>query len=425
MNNEMYEEEGLSILELLKLIWKRKILVGIITGVFFIVFILFVVLVYNPSKRTYSATFELTSSTTTIDDKGYNSTTAYPSGKTFNYKSITSKNSISSVLNDSKYSKLNVDSMVNGTQISTSNGKYTITVVSAKKGNATLYKEYIETLVDNALVIFDSDIDSIDYEAQLDSFNDYYVYSSSISFIQEKVDELVENYKELTKSYTENTVVEGKTLKAYQTEVESYFKNNSLNSLNAEATANHYVVNSEKYNKNRVANVLGLQKEYDETIDELNALIDLYENNLKPNGTSGDSFTKLIDQITELKANSIKIKSLALSSYDYDVETKMYYSSVTFVENKNFNDRVIEVYNKLKEFYSKYENNVKTIYKDQTSVSYDKNSIITESGTKSIYVVAALGLIGGLVIASVVALIIEVPKYKKEKEAEKNTAKAE
>ncbi|MCI5583294.1 MAG: hypothetical protein MR357_06240 [Anaeroplasma sp.] len=418
MEDELIEDDGISIAELLKLIWKRKFLVLITTIIFVLVFILSVTLFINPSKRYYTTSFDLKTAAIVVDeDDDKVRMDTYPSGKTFNYKNIISLDNISTVLNSKDlYSKLDADYLYNTISITQHNATYyTITINSAKKGNIYVYNSFIEDLLNIEKNNIANDINSIDCDSQFNNYDDYNMYSILAQSLEENLITLIGYYDMLIEKYSNNYIINGRTLQSYKNEVEVYYYSNVLSALKGEAITNHYVKNVDLYNDTRLNLVAGIQNDFDETSNALNGLLDLYENRLTSTGIYGEPFNELIQNITELKIKCIEIKNYALMAYDYDVETKAFVYSGSYVENDDFDNRFLNNYNIVKDFYSDYEENLKGIYNEQTIVSFSLNSVISEQGTISLYIVAILGLVCGVCVGSVIALILEVPSYNEEK----------
>ena len=412
------EDEGVSLGEIFHTIWKRKILLGIITVVTTVILVLLVAFIYNPSKKVYESRFEL-------NFAGSDSNT-YPTGRTFNYKNIVSKEKIQKVIDsDKKYSFLDAEKIIENNNITISrenndnDNAYVITIKGLRKGNTNLYRSFVSDLVNLTYAEIENDINQINYVNELDIYNTYKTYDQSLVFLQNQFEGLNEKYNALLSEYKDSYVVNGRNLKSYVTEIDAYFSTSNFSSLLSIANKNNYVFNIDEYNKYVESESISLEKTYFENKSRINNLKDTYDE-LSKNGNYGESLKSIGDLIAELvDENSIienKLKDMGyyLNGNEFIINN----SNVSPTVNQEFNMNVQKSYNKLHDFYQVYEDNVKEIYHNKTNLSFEKNSIIEENGTISLAIVVVGGIVIGLILGGVIILIIEHNKPSNNEEKE-------
>lgn len=412
------EDEGVSLGEIFHTIWKRKILLGIITVVTTVILVLLVAFIYNPSKKVYESRFEL-------NFAGSDSNT-YPTGRTFNYKNIVSKEKIQKVIDsDKKYSFLDAEKIIENNNITISrenndnDNAYVITIKGLRKGNTNLYRSFVSDLVNLTYAEIENDINKINYVNELDIYNTYKTYDQSLVFLQNQFEGLNEKYNALLSEYKDSYVVNGRNLKSYVTEIDAYFSTSNFSSLLSIANKNNYVFNIDEYNKYVESESISLEKTYFENKSRINNLKDTYDE-LSKNGNYGESLKSIGDLIAELvDENSIienKLKDMGyyLNGNEFIINN----SNVSPTVNQEFNMNVQKSYNKLHDFYQVYEDNVKEIYHNKTNLSFEKNSIIEENGTISLAIVVVGGIVIGLILGGVIILIIEHNKPSNNEEKE-------
>lgn len=411
------KEDGIDLGDIFKILWKRKILVAIVTGVVLILSLILILFVYNPRKAVYTATMEFSFSGSENEK--------YPSGKAFIYKDIVSIENLEKVIaSDERYSIFNAEdlfkknkisiSLVNsedGTENMYSENIYSIVVKKVGCKDESLIADFIADLMNQAYLDVVSDITSIDYVSSVDKYQDYQVYETAISFLQKQKAFLEESYTSLISSYSPSYMVNGKSLQQYKDEIDIYFSTVSLDLMLVEAETNHYILDTDAYLPYVKNEILRLQKTINENEmviislrSELNTLIQMYGNI-----TSGDPFSGFNNRIAELVEENTRL------SQQLQILEGLRDSATV---NPAFENTLNQVYQQIRDFISQLEKNVQDIDVSHIRLLYSTNSIVEESGGLSILVSCGLGLVAGLVIAFACALITEYILNKKDSSEE-------
>lgn len=403
------KEDGISLGDIFKILWKRKILIAIITGAVLILSLLLILFVYNPRKSVYTATVEFNFNGSE-DEK-------YPSGRTFIYKNIVSKESLEKVIaSDEKYAVFDAEDLYKKDKISISlvssedstENTYTIVVRDIGHKDERLVADFVEALMNQAYAEVVSDISNIDYVSSVDKYQDYQVYETAISFLQKQKAFLEDTYTALISDYSPSYVVNGKSLQQYKDEVDIYFSTVSLDLMLIEVETNHYILNTDAYLPYVKNEILRLQKTINENKmviealqTELSTLIQMYGNTI----TSGDPFSSFNNRIAELVEENTRLNR-QLNTLEGFINS----ASV----NPTFENALNQVYHQIREYVLQLEHNVQDIDISHIRLLYSTNAIVEESGGLSILISCVLGLVAGLVIACACGWITEYFVNKKE-----------
>mgnify|MGYP002515755187 FL=1 len=202
-----------------------------------------------------------------------------------------------------------------------------------------------------------------------------------------------------------------KTLKEYLSDVEIYFDNNKIDSLKSELDANGYVKDS-SYLETIVLRRDLLIKEKEENVKKIEALT-LQLKNLVNDVYSGSSLNPSYEsfntQIAELTTTNVELDSQIELLNKYINES----GNVSVSNKLAFEAKLDNYYRALVEFTNTYRSVVQSTYKENSNVDYHYNSVVILEGSVKTLYVAILGLVGGFVVASVIILIMDLPKYKK------------
>ena len=251
---EISQNDGLSLLDIIKLIWKRKILVSIITLIVLIISLLLILFWYNPNNATYQSDFELTFSGSDQD--------IYPTGKKFNYRDIVSLDRLNKIKqSNSKYSKINIDKLYDENNIRISrlassdttkiSNNYSIVIADSGINDEKVIKDFISDLlkdVTNEIIV---DVNSISYTYNFSEVDNYSLYTDVLNFLIYQKDIIINAYENLILTYGESYSIDGTTLNAKLSTINNTIKNLSLDGLLSIAEQNRYVIDSqdvENYN---------------------------------------------------------------------------------------------------------------------------------------------------------------------------------
>lgn len=407
---EISQNDGLSLLDIIKLIWKRKILVGIITLIVLIISLLLILFWYNPNNATYQADFELTFSGSDQD--------IYPTGKKFNYRDIVSLDRLNKIKqSNSKYSKINIDKLYDENNIRISrlassditkiSNNYSIVIADSGINDEKVIKDFISDLlkdVTNEIIV---DVNSISYTYNFSGIDNYSLYTDVLNFLIYQKDIIINAYENLILTYGESYSIDGTTLNAKLSTINNTIKNLSLDGLLSIAEQNRYVIDSqdvENYNSliaTRISSLLRIKEKNDLIIDSYSTLGSLivYEDiqqRIAQNASIVLQLRNLLNSYNETNYSFTNEDILApsLPSEEYKLSIESVY--------KEINDLVIDL-----------ENDVKAMGSDSLILNFESNSIVEKSGTINIFIAIVGGLVLGLILGSVVVLIIDIPRLNK------------
>lgn len=424
MDKNKSEDEGMSLIELIHIIFRRKwILLGVTLGIF-ILSILFSSLVLNRNKEYYSVTFSL--------EYPESSNYKYPDGTSFNYRKIISyDNLVLAKESNQKYKNIDVDSLfetnsiqiaevtqtVNGNTIPS--GEYTLAAKAKYFNSRDVAKEFLRNLTNVPIVKVNEIIANMDYDSNLSNYSNSTVYDSQINYLVAQRDFIINGYNNLINYFSSGLMVTSikddnnktKTLKEYLSDVEIYFDNNKIDSLKSELDANGYVKDS-SYLETIVLRRDLLIKEKEENVKKIEALT-LQLKNLVNDVYSGSSLNPSYEsfntQIAELTTTNVELDSQIELLNKYINES----GNVSASDKQEFEAKLDNYYKDLVEFTNTYRSVVQSTYKENSNVDYHYNSVVILEGSVKTLYVAILGLVGGFVVASVIILIMDLPKYKK------------
>lgn len=424
MEENKREDEGISLIELIHIIFRRKwILFGVTLGIF-VLAIVFSSVVLNRNKEYYSVTFSL--------EYPESSNYKYPDGTSFNYRKIISyDNLVFAKESNQKYKNIDIDTMyeknaiqiaeltktVNGNTIPS--GEYTLAAKARYFNSKDVAKDFLSELTNVPIVKVNEIMANMDYDSNLSNYNNSTVYESQIDYLVAQRDFIINGYNNLIDYYSNGLMVTSikddnnktKTLKEYLSEVEIYFDNNKIDSLKSELDANGYVKDASYLETIILKRDLLIQEkeENERKIDALTLQLKNLVNEVYSGSSLNPSYESFNTQIAELTTRNVELDSQIELLNKYINES----GNVSVYDKLAFEAKLDNYYKALVEFTNTYKSVVQATYKENSVVDYHYNSIVVLEGSVKTLYVAILGLVGGFVVASVIILIMDLPKYKK------------
>lgn len=399
------EKEGKSLGDIFRLIWQRKILVGILTGVTLILVVILILFWYNPNHTTYTSEFDLSF---TGSEEG-----KFPNGELYNYKDILSKENLLAVKNSKEeYKNIDVEGLYkeDAFRISKNESRYVITLTGSKIRSTDTAADFIEDLVSLAVNNIKTNLVEIDYLDNLKAYEDYSIYKEAISYLINQSERLLAAYDELINSYGSSYTIKGKSLSSYRREANLAITDINLNYFLSEAETYLYVTDAaakesfHDYAEGRVKDLLR-QKNYNDKI------IEEYQK-MAVSSISYTGYTEQMDAIARENASILVELEILCTSTSADYAT--YTIKEATVAGSDFTQRVAAAYQTVDSLMQTLEDNVKTANLNSILFNFELNSIVSTSGAVNVVLAAAGGLIVGLILGSAVALILEYWKeYKK------------
>ncbi len=425
------KEEGISLGEIIHTIFIKKWLLLAITIVVVLIGVLFVQVVYNPQKEEYHATFQVV-----FPDKFQNTNNAdsylnkryYPDGTEFLYQELISLNNLKEAQSkDEQFESINVEKIrgqngisiaeyereINQTVVKT--GIYTISISKKYFKSADQARDFFEALISlpTEKVLFKSK--SLDYDRYLKQYDVVDDYESKLDILIKQKNLIIDEYNRLISTYSTAhsiTLANGanQTINEAQSELESYFTNHDLESMMSEVKQNGYIpANSDFLNTiiNREAKLIREREENELKLESLTEQIN------KLGGGQAVVIQDITTTMTTLTERNAMITYML--EHDYDRYTNAYKEEGYSEKLANFEGRINAIYQKLKEFTDVYAAFNYEIYETNTTVIVSAGSVIVQTGGLSIIIVLAASLVIGFVLGCCVNLIIDLPKYLKEK----------
>ena len=426
---EYYEEdEGVSLGQIFKVIFRRWKLLLFITGIIFVFGLLGSQLIYNKLKTEYSSTVEY--NVVNVNEG------KYIDDSKFNYRDLIQASVLNKVKeSDEKYKKVDVEGLIKNENISiekntkdsnqTSVVTFTVKVRGKYFPNSETAKDFIYDVLNQAVLNTISIIENSNHKMYLKAYNDAKDYEAEINYLNQEITYLVGNYDKLVELYGDvNSNISDKDnekISTYKVALENEFNmqtNNNIitykaiEDLRNELVAKNYVKdfkNNEEALENKKAALEKSIAENDAIIESLEAKIKAYNNgslNIKESNSS-DAFTPLTTEISKLQVENAK------SQYNISVIIAQLTSQGGSAEDiKSFESRLNKIYEALDKYADIYKNVSTSVVKNESNVAYTGKAL-EASGGLGLIISVLLFLVGGFVVAAIVNLILD-RKYLKE-----------
>ena len=431
------KEEGLSILDLIKLIffgWKR---LAIMMAIFTVVFVLAIHFGYTANSKIYTIEFSY------IDENlraGH-----YEDGTKFNYLDIISENNIKRVIDeDSTFSKLEYKKMLENNGIDISRKINNLEEIETIKAEPEyLYNISIKSSCfgligtrDKALSFLTKLISApIDTEKKIvlnESYDAYLAQTTSVTSYKEKINYLVLQFEENT-SDSKNLITlfgdfriteDGKTLRLSEetAKANSYFNDNSLEALaNVAARFGYTEVKTYNHYLNKKNALVSTIEETNATIESLEEKRDEYTTS---GGTTSESFNERIATLVE--ENQANINELTqverylynislvnnttytLSAYVKEADVKKFADKASYEESYN---AFLEDYNEAYDMLNDYSKAISKFsiyaYNNYSTITYQYPSVMVQSGGFNIIVTIVVSVVLSFFLAGFINIIVD------------------
>lgn len=473
-------KDGLTLAKYGHYVAKYKYWVTIITLLFAIIGYLFATLYYNPSKNVLTSGFELnipivTETTIATDPTDKNktttkTTTTYVDGTAFSYQSIISYDNIKYVIENTKVSdtdstkkyNFNLDKIADKNAITIEqkvieNKDNTTTIVpnsyiiKAKTkylGNKdNIAKEFIADLLNRSKEIALSKVAATQIDRYLPDDINSSNYSVAIDAIVNQYDAIDKFYTKSLKEFSSSIITEnGKTLQQKQQNFKKRYASTSaatiVDDLESSYENNNYIKFDKEHIDDEIAKIKNeanktslLLKNTETDIADKTTVIENYKAAFgdKENIYS-EQFEKLNAELIELQNKKTSLTKLKdryglLDSGNYKEGSVLDHlnkyktnpdSEPAWVkENDEFQTKINDVYNLLKEDLTSSEGDLYYIYqKYKNEIIYDSVNVGTVSGGISAIVIALIFLILGYIISSLIFSGVGLHEDNKKKKEE-------
>ncbi len=415
-----YEDEGISLGQIFKVIFRRWKLLLFITGVIFVVGLLGSQLIYNKLKTEYTTSV-------VYNAQGVNDG-VYADNSQFNYRDLVKLDTLNKVkASDEKFSSIDVKTLVEKEKISikkeivqdetktSSQIVFTITASGRYFKNSDQARDYFAAIllvpVTKTIAITQDTNNTINLDAYTKS-NDYgeqvNYLKAQLAYLNTKYDALIAQFGDIYPSGDNQ-----KKLSEYRLELNSYFETHKFTELDNELTAYKFVKN---FNENKTKLEIRKASLEKQITDNQNVISKLYDYMVKLNNNSEDfttsiqsseMFTPYTTQIASLTASNA-----AMQNEVADINKQLSNNGGDAASVQAFEEKLTTYYTKLNSETDTYTTVSKQVISENTSFDYTGKSIDSKGGL-SLLISILLFLVGGFVVAAIVNLILD-RKYLKE-----------
>lgn len=421
---ENMQDEGLSLGEIFKVIFRRWLLLILITAAVTLVGILGISLIVNPLQTMYGISFS-------VDYPG-SENFRYPDGTAFRYQDIVSEDNLTEVKNGSeKFAKIDARKLYENDDISiteeteevngvrTPTGNYTITAKGSYFPDGNIASEFLRGIANYPVNYINSKVSFMTYRDNLTSYDAVKTYEQKIAYLVAQRDYIVNQYESLTATYGSVYIPSGydRSLRELSSEVKRSFSEEDQATMENDLKINGYVFDREYYASDTRVKIDSYSKEITDNtriIDALrterDALIDAIQAG-SGSATITDSLKSFNDRISELivlnsqRQNEINRLQENLNRLENDYDE---------VAAARFHTRLTGFYNALSEAADTFKGVSVSIYAKESKVVFDTYSAVASGGI-SLAIGAVVSVIVGFVLACIVICIIDLPAYLRRK----------
>ena len=418
MENEFYEEDGVSLGQIFKVMFLRWKLLLIITASIFIVGMLGTQLIYNRMKAYYSTSVEYVN---VINDDEE----TFVNNSKFNYRDIIKLDNLKAIKSsDTKFDSINIEKLVDEEDISiskttneqTKKSVYTVKAKGKYFNSSEIAKEFLNKLLNSPVNELSKLVENANNKLYLTGYDNSIDYESQIEALYNEISLIDSKYTKLIDIYVE-TKVDDKDMASIQIALQNKYGKTVdedkkvsykvIDDLKNELLKKNYVKDFDK-NKNALINEkAALEKQINDNNDIINALedkIDLYNTNYS--NLANDAYTPITTEIAKLTTENSKMNNQILV-----IQSQLDNNGGDATERAAFEAKLTALYNELKTEANNYTTNSKDVV-NLYAKAETNGKALTSTGGLGIIISALLSLVAGLIIACIVNLIIDREKLK-------------
>lgn len=459
-------EEGMTLGEILSLMFKKKLILLIITLVVAVIGIVGILAIYNPMKRNLYTDFYYEKTVLTQNK--------YTNGESFRMADIISKKNIEEVIaSNSDYSVLDAEEVYKNASIETvqevdeeKNVKtyYKVSILAKKLKNDTLGSKFVQDLVNWPVKKDIEYINDLDLKKELNKYDEAKTYADAFSYLASAYKTIQDEYNSLITTYGDvlykDKSNESKILSSRLLDVDVYYKNQDLNTLlsnNTGLIVDYGLVLDYDFSRQSIQNQL----------NEINDNLELTQNQIDAINEEYETITKMIGQqaadktvydpgasnviakqatLAEQKVNLVKQKEKVELRLENETSTNIYVGIGGIKSENQYNaldDKTGYVAHNLaaekaaiktkldatKKYLSEQIDIVKQVKLDlnqnSTFVYYQSNAITRSNGGLNSILAVVLSLLIGLVVGCIVSFALSYGAFKAKKEEELNRKEEE
>lgn len=420
----MEEDNGLSFMEILKVIFKRIWWVLGATAACLLIVVLITQLWYNKREQYFSVNYEIV-----YPDSANGK---YPDGSdllaadAISLTALTSiKDGAYSAEDPDEFKNIDVEKMLSDDDISVSEEvtqtagggikrTYTLTVSAKYFSSDAQAVTFIRTVAAYPVKRVNSIIDTKEYGLYFSVYEDAKSYDAKIEALASQKTYLESEYAKLS-NY-------GSAVEVNLASLHNIFTTEQRQALTDSITANYYVFDTDGYTANAETRKVALDKQIADNVKIIEAE-ESKRGDSNPNDVNTNPYDQIIAELTRTNAElNNEIKTIEKTTEAIESYTQE--GTDEYKAKQAFDARLEKYRTDLATATDALKAVSKTIYGDNSRVIFASNRIKKQGGLGTV-VSALLGAVIGLLVSAVVVCIIDLPKYKKQKLAKAGAAEAE
>lgn len=423
----MEEDNGVSLGEIFKVIFKKVWWVVAVTAAVMIIFVCLIQFWFNPSKQMYSASFDIRLPSGNV----------YPDGTELrledsvlleNLQLIKDESLLSESKRTGNFADIDIQKMVEEDDVvlthmieqkedETYEYHNTVRIVKKyfknKKQAAAFVKAVAEFSVDNAKNI----VNNMNYSELLAKYQRYNTYEEKINALIAQKNYIESMYEKISDKYSGEYVPSGlnsgKSIDDYIRDLTDVFDTREQEAVRNTVSANYYVWDTATYLDNAQAKIKALEVEIEENKNRIDAQI-AERDKLKENFGSIQETTEFDKIIADLADRSAVMQNEIDKTNETLRRIDVYIDGDGKAAKEAFDKRLDKICAQLEEATQVLKTVNIATYEEKAQAIYVNNKVEIKGGL-NIILAAAIGVVAGFVIVSAVILIIDLPKYKREK----------
>ena len=432
MNDELKQDDGVSLGQLFSWLWRKKI-IGLIVFLAVAVVCFVIILLISNTKAVYSISFNYCSTPNLSENKFLNNTN-------FNYLNLISKNTLTEVKNSSdEFKNIDIDKVSNSISITENKVynndtlDYIYYVIEVKTGvfnSANEAKKFLIELSNWPIKYNDNFLNLINFNSNFDLINSSLTYEDELSYIDSQVNLIKNGYEDLIEKFGDNYVSinkNGENSYYYLSQLLNIF-NANLNNFNysmleAILDSNHYVKLGENndtsyYDSFLSTNINALKtqetaltKQKVELNNQINSILSKISGNITSSALDNliNSLSNCITQLSEVTKEKSNLEATQTRINDQKGS-----GDNGFAKDKEFGETLNNIVSFLQEETALYSTVYKEIYSRSFEIIYNESSVVVSAGGISMVINAGISIILGLVVGAITATILGYNSEKKE-----------
>ncbi|HIT50024.1 MAG TPA: hypothetical protein IAD46_03255 [Candidatus Pelethenecus faecipullorum] len=395
-------EEGLSLADLFRILWKNKIKIALVFGLVSVTTLCFLLFFFIPSKRQYTATFR-------YEWLGLEEETLHFMER-FDMMDLVSYDNLKSLQQEEGFEKIDVDQMIEQNAIELNvkeNDFYELKIEGRYFDSPTLGKKFIERLIFSFYQKAVNLTDEISYQANLNAYNDTYKVGSKINFLENQLNLLDAGYENLIEQY--HFVLNGSTLEDRLMQLRVFESNYPIFELRYLTFQNAYMTKEEYQNAKQEQSALKTELRLLQSKKTmlLSSLEEIY---------ASSNNSAYIDTALTNYLNTLHEVDLRITTVEQTLSYLQTALDGTYSEEQStvFLSRLDQYKEKLAQMTEIYEDAVRQIFTQNTKIHYESSRRVDIKDPIGIFPAVLISLFIGGSFGAVFGFSYDVWKNKKQ-----------